>query len=39
MLMQHAELFEGIYADTPLLNMSALLASLVQQIGMATTHG
>jgi chemotaxis signal transduction protein len=31
--------FDGMYADTPILNISALLASLVQQIGVATTHG
>jgi chemotaxis signal transduction protein len=30
---------EGMYADVPILNMSALLTSLVQQIGMATAHG
>ena len=32
-------IFDGMYADTPILNISALLASLVQQIGVATTHG
>jgi len=30
---------EGMYADVPILNMSALLTDLVQQIGMATAHG
>lgn len=30
---------EGMYTDVPILNMSALLISLVQQIGMATAHG
>lgn len=30
---------EGTYADVPILNMSALLTDLVQQIGMATAHG
>lgn len=36
---QEAGIFEGMYADRPILNISALLASLVQQIGMATAHG
>ena len=31
--------FEGLYTDIPILNISALLASMVQQIGMATLHG
>ena len=39
LLIQHAELFKGVHVDIPILNISALLASLVQQIGMATTHG
>lgn len=30
---------EGMYADVPVLNMSALLTNLVQQIGMATAYG
>lgn len=34
-----AGIVEGMYADVPVLNMSALLADLVQQIGMATAHG
>ncbi len=34
-----AGIVEGMYADVPVLNMSALLADLVQQIGMATTYG
>jgi chemotaxis signal transduction protein len=39
LLAQEAGIFEGMYADRPILNISALLASLVQQIGMATAHG
>jgi|SRR5579883_3364641 len=34
-----AGIVEGMYADVPILNMSALLTTLVQQIGMATAHG
>ncbi|HEX7734028.1 MAG TPA: chemotaxis protein CheW [Ktedonobacteraceae bacterium] len=34
-----AGIFEGMYADIPVLNISALLTSLVQQIGMAIAHG
>lgn len=34
-----AGIVEGMYADIPILNMSALLTDLVQQIGMATAHG
>lgn len=30
---------EGMHADVPILNMSALLTDLVQQIGMAIAHG
>lgn len=29
----------GMYADAPILNVSALLTSLVQQIGVVTAHG
>jgi len=39
LLAKEAGIFEGMYADIPILNISALLASLVQQIGMATAHG
>ena len=39
LLTQHAEFFKGMHTDTPIINISALLANLVQQIGMATTHG
>jgi chemotaxis signal transduction protein len=39
LLTKDAGLFEGMYADVPILNISALLTSLVQQIGMATAHG
>ncbi|HEY0756413.1 MAG TPA: chemotaxis protein CheW [Ktedonobacteraceae bacterium] len=38
-LARDGGIFEGIYADIPILNISALLARLVQQIGMATAHG
>lgn len=38
-LMQNAGVFEGMYTDIPILNVSALLADLVQQIGMTTAHG
>lgn len=34
-----AGIVEGVYADACILNISALLTSLVQQIGMATAHG
>lgn len=34
-----AGIFEGMYADIPILNISALLANLVKQIGTATAHG
>lgn len=34
-----AEIVAGIYKNVPILNISALLAGLVQQIGMATSHG
>lgn len=34
-----ASIVEGVYTDIPVLNISALLAELVQQIGMATAHG
>jgi chemotaxis signal transduction protein len=34
-----AEIVEGIYADLPILNISALLTRLVQQIGIAAYHG
>ncbi|SRR5258707_718788 len=39
LLAKEAGIFEGMYADVPILNISALLASLVQQIGTATMHG
>lgn len=39
LLLKDAGIFEGMYAGMPLLNISALLTSLVQQIGMATAHG
>ena len=39
LLVKDAGFFEGMYADVPILNISALLTSLVQQIGMATAHG
>lgn len=39
LLTKHAEMFEGMYADIPILNISVLLTNLVQQIGMATLHG
>lgn len=39
LLARNTGIFEGMYADVPILNISALLASLVQQIGMATAHG
>lgn len=34
-----AGIVAGIYKDVPILNISTLLAGLVQQIGMATSHG
>jgi len=34
-----AGIVEGMYADIPVLAMSALLTDLVQQIGMATAYG
>jgi len=39
LLAKNAGVFEGMYADIPILNISALLTNLVQQIGMATMHG
>lgn len=39
LLAKEAGILEGMYADIPILNISALLASLVQQIGMVTAHG
>ena len=39
LLTKDTGLFEGMYADVPILNISALLTTLVQQIGMATAHG
>lgn len=33
------DIVEGMHADIPILNMSALLTDLMQQIGMATAHG
>jgi chemotaxis signal transduction protein len=39
LLTENAGMFEGVYADIPILNISVLLTSLVQQIGMATLHG
>lgn len=34
-----AGILDGMYTDMPVLNIPALLAELVQQIGMATAHG
>ena len=39
LLTNNREFVAGIYADTPILNISALLTMLVQQIGAPTTHG
>ena len=36
---QNAGIFDGIYLHMPILNISAMLAALVQQIGLATVHG
>ena len=38
-LAKDSEVVEGIYENVPILNIPALLAGLVQQIGMATSHG
>jgi chemotaxis signal transduction protein len=38
-LSGNSSIVAGIYQDVPILNISALLAGLVQQIGMATSHG
>ena len=38
-LLLCADVFSGMHVTIPILNVSALLANLVQQIGMATSHG
>jgi chemotaxis signal transduction protein len=38
-LTERREVIEGVYADLPVLNISTLLTTLVQQIGIATNHG
>lgn len=38
-LVGKSSIVEGVYVDVPILNMSALLSDLTQQIGMATAHG
>ena len=38
-LAEDTKVVEGIYKNVPVLNIPALLAGLVQEIGMATSHG
>lgn len=38
-LAENSEIVEGAYENVPILNVTTMVAELVQQIGMATSHG